>query len=57
MVDSKLFHPKSLFFSLLDRYPWDPEVCKKSANPNIQHIAEEQLFILKSFISVLMNKD
>ncbi len=51
VADSKLFHPKSLFLSLLDRYSWDPEFCKKSANPNIQHVAEEQLSILKSLIS------
>ncbi len=48
MVDSELFHPKSLFLSLLDRYPWNPEVCKKSANKNIQQVAEEQLSILNS---------
>ncbi len=48
MVDSELFHPKSLFLSLLDRYPWEPEVCKNSANENIRKIAEEQLSILNS---------
>ncbi len=50
MVDSKLFHPKSLFLSLLDRYSWNPEVCKKSANENIQFVAKEQLSILNSLI-------
>ena len=50
MVNSKLFHPKSLFLSLLDRYSWDPAFCKKSANKNIQLVAEEQLSILNSLI-------
>ncbi len=50
MVDSKLFHPKSLFLSLLDRYPWNPAFCKKSANKNIQLVAKEQLSILDSLI-------
>ncbi len=52
MVDSQLFYPKSLFLSLLDRYPWDPTVCKSSANKNIQQVAEEQLSILNSLVSV-----
>ncbi len=52
MVDSQLFHPKSLFLSLLDRYIWDPEVCKRSANQNIRQVAEEQLSILNSLVSV-----
>ncbi len=51
MIDSQLFHSKSLFLSLLDRYPWDPEICQKSANKNIQHVAEEQASILNSLIS------
>ncbi len=50
MVDSKLFHPKSLFLSLLDRCPWNPEFCTISANKNIQLVAEEQLSILNSLI-------
>ncbi len=50
MVDSKLFYPKSLFLSLLDRYSWDLDVCKISANKNIQLVAEEQLSILNSLI-------
>ncbi len=50
MVDSRLFHPKSLFLSLLDHYSWDFDVCKKSANKNIQLVAEEQLSILNSLI-------
>ncbi len=51
MVDSKLFHSKSLFLSLLDHFLWDPEVCKDSANKNIQDVAKEQLFILNSLTS------
>ncbi len=51
MIDSCLFQSKSLFLFLLDRYPWDPEVCKKSPNKNIQQIAEEQVFILRSLTS------
>ncbi len=48
MGQSQLFHPKSLFLSILDHYPWDPEVCKNSANENIRKVAEEQLSILNS---------
>ncbi len=51
MVDSELFHPKSIFLPLLNRYLWDPEVCKKSANKHIRMIAENQLSILNSLIS------
>ncbi len=50
MRDSKLFHPKSLFLSLLDHYSWNPESCKTSTNENIQRVAEEQLSILNSLI-------
>ncbi len=51
MIKSELFQVNSVFLSLLDRYPWDFEVCKKSANKNIQHIAEKQSSILSSLIS------
>ncbi len=51
MVDSELFHPKSIFLPLLNRYLWDPEVCKNSANQHIRMIAENQLSILNSLIS------
>ncbi len=51
MMDSELFQSKSLFLSLLHRYPWNPEVCKYSANQHIQMIAENQLSILNSLIS------
>ncbi len=51
MMDSALFHPKSLFLSLLDRHSWNPEVCKNSANQRIKMIAENQLSILNSLIS------
>ncbi len=51
MVQSELFHSNSLFLSLLDRYPWDLEVCKKSANKNIQLVAKDQLSILDSLIA------
>ncbi len=51
MVDSKLFHPDSLFLPLLNRYLWNPEVCKNSANQRIRIIAENQLSILNSLIS------
>ncbi len=51
MVNSNLFHLNSLFLSLLDHYSWDPEICKKSANKNIQYVAKEQLSILSSLAS------
>ncbi len=51
MVDSQLFHPKSLFLSLLDRYSWDPKVCITSANQNIRQVAKKQLSILNSLVS------
>ncbi len=51
MMDSALFHPKSLFLSLLDRHSWNPEVCKNSANQRIKMIAENQLSILNSLLS------
>ncbi len=51
LVDSELFHSDSLFLSLLNRYLWDPEVCKNSANQRIRMIAENQLSILNSLIS------
>ncbi len=51
MLDLKIFQPKSLFLPLLNRYLWIPEVCKKSANKNIQNVAEEQLSILNSLAS------
>ncbi len=51
MIDSELFHSKSLFLSLLHRYIWEPEICKNSANQRIQMIAENQLSILNFLIS------
>ncbi len=51
MIDSELFHSKSLFLSLLHRYIWKPEICKNSANQRIRMIAENQLSILNSLIS------
>ncbi len=51
MVKSELFQLNSLFLSLLDRYPWDLETCKNSANKNIQLVAEKQLSILNSLAS------
>ncbi len=51
MCQSELFQVNSLFLSLLDRYPWDPEFCKNSDNKNIQLVAEEQLNILNALVS------
>ncbi len=51
MIDSELFHSKSLFLSLLHRYIWEPEICKNSANQRIRMIAENQLSILNSLLS------
>ncbi len=51
MIDSELFHSKSLFLSLLHRYIWEPEICKNSANQRIRMIAENQLSILNFLIS------
>ncbi len=51
MLSSRLFRPNSLFLPLLDRYPWDPEICQHSINKNIQQIAKKQLAILSSLAS------
>ncbi len=51
MMDSELFQSKSLFFPLLHRYIWEPQLCNNSANQRIQIIAENQLSILNSLIS------
>ncbi len=50
MIQSPLFCPNSLFLSLLDRYSWNPQRCKTSANDNIRQVAEKQWSILNSLV-------
>ncbi len=50
MIKSQLFCSNSLLLFLLDRYSWNPQDCKRSANKNIQQVAEKQLSILNSLV-------
>ncbi len=50
MVKSNLFQPNSLFLPLLNRYYWNVEFYKGSANKNIRDLVENQLHILNSLI-------